>query len=137
MNAMNTSVNKKINDDGSTGTIHLEQNFGASLAPTTQKDLNVGIPYLEITIRKQNVDSAKFSSTNGMESMLDHSPLLIRNMPFIFRKWSSNTNLSKEDLKSVLVWVKSHDIPINAFMNDREVEQEWKPPSVECVGYWS
>ncbi|GJS56874.1 hypothetical protein Tco_0651658 [Tanacetum coccineum] len=59
MNAMNTTVNKKINDDGSTGTIHLEQNFGASLAHTTQKDLNVGIPSLEITIRKQNVDSAK------------------------------------------------------------------------------
>lgn len=53
-----------------------------------------------------------------MESMFENGPWMIRNVPLILRKWSPVANVSKEDLKSVLVWVEVHDVPLTAFMED-------------------
>lgn len=53
-----------------------------------------------------------------METRLKNGMWLIRMMTFILCKWSPNANLSKEDFRSVLVWVKFNDIPITAFMDD-------------------
>ncbi|GKC18870.1 copia-type polyprotein [Tanacetum coccineum] len=55
---------------------------------------------------------------NRMESVLENGPWLICNMPLILRKWSPSTNVWKEDLKSVSVWVKLYDVPITVFMED-------------------
>ncbi|GJT44078.1 putative reverse transcriptase domain-containing protein [Tanacetum coccineum] len=60
----------------------------------------------------------KFVSSSSklfMESMLDNGSWLIRNVPFILQKWSPLANVSKEDLKSVTVWLKLHDVPITTF----------------------
>ena len=43
---------------------------------------------------------------------------MIRNVPLIRQKWSRVANVSKEDLKSVHVLVKLHDVPITAFTDD-------------------
>nr|GEV95465.1 ribonuclease H-like domain-containing protein [Tanacetum cinerariifolium] len=59
----------------------------------------------------------KFISNTGMESMLENGPWWIRNVPLILRKWSL-ANVSKEELKSVPVWVKLHDVPIMTFTED-------------------
>ena len=53
-----------------------------------------------------------------MESMLKSGPWLIRNVPLILRKWSPMANISKEDLKSVPIWVKLHGVLITAFTED-------------------
>ncbi|GKC83305.1 putative reverse transcriptase domain-containing protein, partial [Tanacetum coccineum] len=44
--------------------------------------------------------------------------VIIRNVPLILRKWSPSANLSKEDFKSVPVWVKLHDVHITTFTED-------------------
>ncbi|GJW52986.1 copia protein [Tanacetum coccineum] len=44
--------------------------------------------------------------------------LKIRNVPLILRKRSPSANLSKEDFKSVPVWVKLHDVHITTFTED-------------------
>nr|GEY46479.1 hypothetical protein [Tanacetum cinerariifolium]GEY58880.1 hypothetical protein [Tanacetum cinerariifolium] len=53
-----------------------------------------------------------------MESMLENGPWLIHNVPLILRKWYRLGNVAKEDLQSVPVWLKLHDVPIMAFTKD-------------------
>ena len=43
---------------------------------------------------------------------------MIRNIPIILRKWTPNSNLFKEDLTTVPIWVKFYDVPISAFTAD-------------------
>ncbi|GKB89677.1 ribonuclease H-like domain-containing protein [Tanacetum coccineum] len=60
----------------------------------------------------------KFSYNTGMKSMLENGPWWIHNVALILRKWSLFANISKEDLKSVPVWVKLHDVPMTTFTKD-------------------
>ncbi|GJU70154.1 copia-type polyprotein [Tanacetum coccineum] len=60
----------------------------------------------------------KFSSNSEMESMIENGPWLIHNVPLILRKWYRLVNVAKEDLQSVPVWLKLHDVPIMAFTED-------------------
>ncbi|PWA95674.1 V-type proton ATPase subunit a3 [Artemisia annua] len=43
---------------------------------------------------------------------------LIRKSPIILKKWSIDTRLCKEELTRIPVWVKLHDVPIQAFEDD-------------------
>ena len=43
---------------------------------------------------------------------------MIRNVPIILKPWTLNTNLLKEDLTNVPVWVKFHDVPLAMFFDD-------------------
>lgn len=43
---------------------------------------------------------------------------MIRTVPIILDAWTSNLNLTKDDITSVPVWVKLHDVPIEAFTED-------------------
>ncbi|GJV58154.1 RNA-directed DNA polymerase, eukaryota, reverse transcriptase zinc-binding domain protein [Tanacetum coccineum] len=60
----------------------------------------------------------QFSSTDGLNSMLENGPWFIRNHPLILRKWNSDVDLLKEDVGNVPVWVKLHGVPITAFSED-------------------
>nr|GEU87632.1 hypothetical protein [Tanacetum cinerariifolium] len=60
----------------------------------------------------------RFSSNTGMESMLENGPWLMHKVPLVLCKWSSLVNVAKEELMSVLVRVKLHDVPITKFAND-------------------
>ncbi|GJS36480.1 zinc knuckle CX2CX4HX4C containing protein, partial [Tanacetum coccineum] len=40
------------------------------------------------------------------------------NSPIILKKWTMNTRLCKDELTSILVWVKIHDVPIQVFSED-------------------
>lgn len=53
-----------------------------------------------------------------MDTMLANGSWLIRNMPFIMKKLSPDTNIMKENVCNVPVWVKLHDIPFTAFTED-------------------
>ncbi|GKC19228.1 probable indole-3-pyruvate monooxygenase YUCCA10, partial [Tanacetum coccineum] len=57
----------------------------------------------------------KFASIEGVNGVLENGPWLIRSAPIIVKKWTASANLLKEDLKSVPIWVKFHDIPIVEF----------------------
>ncbi|GKF14132.1 zinc finger, CCHC-type containing protein [Tanacetum coccineum] len=50
--------------------------------------------------------------------VLEYDPLLIRDAPFILRKWTSSSKLSKEELTYVPVWVKFHGVPVSVFAAD-------------------
>ncbi|PWA61290.1 ATPase, F1/V1/A1 complex, alpha/beta subunit, Zinc knuckle CX2CX4HX4C [Artemisia annua] len=41
-----------------------------------------------------------------------------RNVPIILKPWTMNTNLLKEDLTNIPVWVKFHDVPLGMFSDD-------------------
>ncbi|GKD30966.1 probable indole-3-pyruvate monooxygenase YUCCA10 [Tanacetum coccineum] len=60
----------------------------------------------------------KFASIEGMNGVLGNGPWFIRSTPIIRKKWTPNTNLLKEDMNWVPIWVKFHDIPIVAFTAD-------------------
>ncbi|GJT77129.1 zinc knuckle CX2CX4HX4C containing protein [Tanacetum coccineum] len=51
----------------------------------------------------------KFDSHAGLEAVLEGGPWLIRKSPVILKKWSMDTRLLKEELTSILIWVKLHD----------------------------
>ncbi|GJU45308.1 nucleotide-diphospho-sugar transferase [Tanacetum coccineum] len=62
--------------------------------------------------------SFQFSSMDGLDAMLENGPWFIRNNPLILKKWHLDKNLLKEDVSTVLVWVKLHGVPVTAFSED-------------------
>ncbi|GKA11043.1 zinc knuckle CX2CX4HX4C containing protein [Tanacetum coccineum] len=60
----------------------------------------------------------KFDSQAGLEAVLEGGPWLIRKSPIILKKWSMDTRLLKEELTSILIWVKLHDVHIQVFEED-------------------
>ncbi|XP_071699773.1 uncharacterized protein [Rutidosis leptorrhynchoides] len=60
----------------------------------------------------------KFTSSQGMMDVMEKGPWMIRPVPIILNKWSANVSLSKEDLTSVPVWVKLHDVPLTGYTED-------------------
>ncbi|GJY78947.1 hypothetical protein Tco_0484748 [Tanacetum coccineum] len=62
--------------------------------------------------------SFQFSSTDGLNSMLENDPWFIRNHPLILCKLNLDVDLLKDDVGNVPVWVKLHGVPIMAFSKD-------------------
>ena len=59
-----------------------------------------------------NAKGLFFFKSKRVEDVLEEGPWMIRNTPIILKKWTMNTNLLKEDLTHVPVWVKLHDVPM-------------------------
>ncbi|GKB51178.1 hypothetical protein Tco_0901931 [Tanacetum coccineum] len=57
----------------------------------------------------------QFNTREGMESVLENGPWLIRRVPLLLNEWTSNTILKKDEIKRVPVWVKMHHVPIVAY----------------------
>ncbi|GJU38348.1 hypothetical protein Tco_1191305 [Tanacetum coccineum] len=62
--------------------------------------------------------SFQFSSMDGLDATLENGPWFIQNNPLILKKWHPNENLLKEDVSTILVWVKIHGVPVTAFSED-------------------
>ncbi|GKD88459.1 zinc knuckle CX2CX4HX4C containing protein, partial [Tanacetum coccineum] len=60
----------------------------------------------------------QFSFETGLEGVLEHDPWLICNDPFILRKWTPSSQLSKEELRYVLIWIKFHGVLVVTFTTD-------------------
>ena len=60
----------------------------------------------------------KFDTQAGLEAVLEEGPWMIRKSPIILKKWSMDTILCKEELTRIPIWVKLHDVPIQAFEDD-------------------
>ncbi|GJT61265.1 retrotransposon protein, putative, ty1-copia subclass [Tanacetum coccineum] len=61
---------------------------------------------------------AYLCSMDGLDAMLKNGPWFIRNNLLILRKCHSDENLVKQDVSTILVWVKLHGIPVTAFSED-------------------
>ncbi|XP_035830140.1 uncharacterized protein LOC110901221 [Helianthus annuus] len=59
-----------------------------------------------------------FKLKEGMDQVLQDGPWLIRNIPLFLKQWTPNTELKKEELKKIPVWVKLHDVPLAAYTED-------------------
>ncbi|GKC88801.1 retrovirus-related pol polyprotein from transposon TNT 1-94 [Tanacetum coccineum] len=59
-----------------------------------------------------------FSSTEGLDAMLENGPWFIYNNLLILKKWNLDVNLLKEDVRNVPVWVKLHGVPVTTFSED-------------------
>ncbi|GJY46047.1 zinc finger, CCHC-type containing protein [Tanacetum coccineum] len=55
---------------------------------------------------------------NTWDAMLENGPWFIRNNPLNLKKWHPDENLMKEDISTILVWVKLHGVPVTAFNED-------------------
>ncbi|GJZ53862.1 zinc finger, CCHC-type containing protein [Tanacetum coccineum] len=62
--------------------------------------------------------SFRFSFMKGLNAMLENGPWFIQNHPLILKKWHPDENLLKEDVSTILVWVKLHGVPVTAFSED-------------------
>nr|GEV79802.1 hypothetical protein [Tanacetum cinerariifolium] len=62
--------------------------------------------------------SFQFCSIDGLDAMLENGSWFIQNNPLILKKWHPDENLLKEDVCTVPVWVKLHDVPATAFNDD-------------------
>ncbi|GKA88074.1 retrotransposon protein, putative, ty1-copia subclass, partial [Tanacetum coccineum] len=54
----------------------------------------------------------------GLDDMVEYGPWSIWNNPLILKKWHSDVNLLKEDVSTILVWVKLYGVPVMAFSED-------------------
>ncbi|GJV05010.1 hypothetical protein Tco_1338579 [Tanacetum coccineum] len=61
----------------------------------------------------------QFDTKEGMESVMEHGPWLIRRMPLMLNVWTPNTDLKKDDIKCAHLWVKLHHVPIVAYSEGR------------------
>ncbi|GJU12888.1 retrotransposon protein, putative, ty1-copia subclass [Tanacetum coccineum] len=57
-------------------------------------------------------------ANNGLDSMLENGSWFICNNPLILKKWHPDVNLLKEDVSTIPVWVKLHDVLVTAFSED-------------------
>ncbi|GJV21447.1 retrotransposon protein, putative, ty3-gypsy subclass [Tanacetum coccineum] len=62
--------------------------------------------------------SFQFISMDGLDDMVEYGPWSIWNNPLILKKWHSDVNLLKEDVSTILVWVKLYGVPVMAFSED-------------------
>nr|GEW91083.1 hypothetical protein [Tanacetum cinerariifolium] len=87
--------------------------------------------YVRNTLNKYGLVRSMFSSStglfsfqfssismNGLDAMLENGPWFIRNNPLILKKWHPDENLLKEDVSTVLVWVKLYGVPVTIFSED-------------------
>ncbi|GJX56435.1 putative ribonuclease H-like domain-containing protein [Tanacetum coccineum] len=62
--------------------------------------------------------SFQFISMEEIDAMLENGPWFIQNNLLILKKWHPDENLLKEDVSTILVWVKLHGVPVTAFSED-------------------
>ncbi|GJY11931.1 hypothetical protein Tco_0381240 [Tanacetum coccineum] len=54
--------------------------------------------YINMVTSEPMTQMNKFASTQGLEDVLENLPYMIRNVPNVLKKWSSDVSLAKEDL---------------------------------------
>nr|GEW17363.1 hypothetical protein [Tanacetum cinerariifolium] len=103
----------------STDGDELNEVLGTSLAP---KVVNEGWSLFVLLVNDLPIQHMVFpwesSSMNGLDDMLENGLWFIRNNPLILSKWHSEENLLTEDISTIPVWVKLHDVPVVTFSED-------------------
>ncbi|GJT36585.1 zinc knuckle CX2CX4HX4C containing protein [Tanacetum coccineum] len=87
----------------------------------------------------------QFSSKDGMEKVLENGPWLIRLVPIILNVWTPISKMKKDEITTVPVWVKLHNVPIVAYSEiglSLLTTQLGKPIMLDrytsnmCVNFW-
>ncbi|CAH1443920.1 unnamed protein product [Lactuca virosa] len=66
----------------------------------------------DIMVNDEGFFFFKFDSKEGMMSVLEGGPWLINNVPLFIQRWRPGLVLSKPQIKSVHVWVKVFNVPL-------------------------
>ncbi|GJS36917.1 zinc knuckle CX2CX4HX4C containing protein, partial [Tanacetum coccineum] len=70
---------------------------------------------LERVMLHQGFFLFKFSSKDGMDSVMKNGPWRIRLVPILLNVWNAEEKVKKEDIKRIHVWVKLFNVPIVAY----------------------
>ncbi|GKA73856.1 zinc knuckle CX2CX4HX4C containing protein [Tanacetum coccineum] len=70
----------------------------------------------------------QFETKAGMEKVMEGGPWRINLVPFILKEWKLNTLLKKEEVYTVPLWVKMHNVPIVAYK-----KLDWKSIELQRV----
>ncbi|GKC87145.1 hypothetical protein Tco_1147794, partial [Tanacetum coccineum] len=73
---------------------------------------------LERTMLKKGFFLFQFSSSEGMEKVLENGPWMIRLVPIFLNIWTPNTKLTKDTITAAPIWVKMHNVPIVAYCEE-------------------
>ncbi|GJX70191.1 zinc knuckle CX2CX4HX4C containing protein [Tanacetum coccineum] len=125
----NTPFADLLKDENLQQTVHLtKQNnevdiVGADVAiPQADVDMiknyvkHVWAKYgLERVMLHQGFFLFKFSSKEGMDSVMKNGPWRIRLVPILLSVWNAEEQVKKEDIKRIPVWVKLFNVPIVAY----------------------
>ncbi|GJV63640.1 zinc knuckle CX2CX4HX4C containing protein [Tanacetum coccineum] len=57
----------------------------------------------------------QFDSKEGIKSVMEHGPWLIRLVPLMLNVWTPNTDLKKDEIRKAPILVKLHHVPIVAY----------------------
>lgn len=60
----------------------------------------------------------QFYSQNGLNSVMEHGPWIIRSLPLFLYAWSPSSVICKGEITKVPVWIKLHDVPLLAYSED-------------------
>ncbi|GJR92347.1 zinc knuckle CX2CX4HX4C containing protein [Tanacetum coccineum] len=57
----------------------------------------------------------QFTTKDGMEKVLNHGPWRIRSVPLMLHVWNPNSELKREVISKIPVWVKMFNVPVVAY----------------------
>ncbi|XP_021979830.1 uncharacterized protein LOC110875946 [Helianthus annuus] len=60
----------------------------------------------------------KFDTKEGMLSVLEGGPWLIRKIPLFLNIWTPSVSLKKDGIKTVPVWIKLHNVPLAVYTDE-------------------
>ncbi|XP_021991387.1 uncharacterized protein LOC110888155 [Helianthus annuus] len=60
----------------------------------------------------------KFDTKEGMLSVLEGGPWLIRKIPLFLNIWTPSVSLKKDGIKTVPVWIKFHNVPLAVYTDE-------------------
>ncbi|GJU19940.1 zf-CCHC domain-containing protein [Tanacetum coccineum] len=98
--------------------VHLRKMVAYPMVETYAKTAWSKYGFVKSMMNSKGFFVFKFSSTRGMEDMLESGPQFICNIRIILRTLTPNSYVHKRELTRVWVWVKFHGIPISAFTAD-------------------
>ncbi|GKF31022.1 hypothetical protein Tco_0100820 [Tanacetum coccineum] len=80
-------------------------------------EIDVVVPVESIRAISESSSTGLFYM-DGLNAILENGSWFICNKPFILKKWNPDVNFLKENVRTVLVWVKLHGVPVMTFSED-------------------
>ncbi|GJT23468.1 retrotransposon protein, putative, ty1-copia subclass [Tanacetum coccineum] len=110
-----TSINTE-NNHRAAGVIGEDCTLADVIIPKEEVDTNAWGKYeFKNVMVHQGFFMFQFLTKEGMENVLDQGPWRIRSVPLILNMWNPISELKREDIKKVPVWVKLFNVPIVAY----------------------
>ncbi|GJS42362.1 hypothetical protein Tco_0567405, partial [Tanacetum coccineum] len=127
---VNVIEENMVNQDTTTKSTAFTYSFANIL--NRNSNLNKKIVKLQELRNPERVEGAavaipmeaveEFNTKEGMESVMESGPWLVRGVPLILNIWNQNSDLKKDVIKSAPLWVKLHHVPIVAYSEIAEEE---------------